>query len=81
MPLVAVTDYTFPSLGIEEGLLQPLGLTVAGAQCRTPADLIEFLHDADYVITQFAPVNAEVIAACDEAGVSMVMTGRRHFRH
>jgi phosphoribosylaminoimidazolecarboxamide formyltransferase/IMP cyclohydrolase len=23
----------------------------------------------------------EVIAACDEAGVAMVMTGRRHFRH
>jgi phosphoribosylaminoimidazolecarboxamide formyltransferase / IMP cyclohydrolase len=23
----------------------------------------------------------EVIAACDAAGVAMVMTGRRHFRH
>jgi phosphoribosylaminoimidazolecarboxamide formyltransferase/IMP cyclohydrolase len=23
----------------------------------------------------------EVIAACDEAGVAMVFTGRRHFRH
>ena len=23
----------------------------------------------------------EVVAACDAAGVSMVMTGRRHFRH
>jgi phosphoribosylaminoimidazolecarboxamide formyltransferase/IMP cyclohydrolase len=23
----------------------------------------------------------EVIAACDEAGVAMVLTGRRHFRH
>jgi phosphoribosylaminoimidazolecarboxamide formyltransferase / IMP cyclohydrolase len=25
--------------------------------------------------------DAEVIAACDEAGVAMVFTGRRHFRH
>jgi phosphoribosylaminoimidazolecarboxamide formyltransferase / IMP cyclohydrolase len=25
--------------------------------------------------------DAEVIAACDAAGVSMVFTGRRHFRH
>ena len=25
--------------------------------------------------------DGEVVAACDEAGVSMVMTGRRHFRH
>ena len=23
----------------------------------------------------------EVVAACDAAGVAMVMTGRRHFRH
>jgi len=25
--------------------------------------------------------DAEVIAACDEAGVAMAVTGRRHFRH
>ena len=25
--------------------------------------------------------DAEVIAACDERGVAMVFTGRRHFRH
>jgi phosphoribosylaminoimidazolecarboxamide formyltransferase/IMP cyclohydrolase len=25
--------------------------------------------------------DGEVIAACDAAGVTMVMTGRRHFRH
>ena len=25
--------------------------------------------------------DAEVIAACDEAGAAMVLTGRRHFRH
>ena len=25
--------------------------------------------------------DSEVIAACDEAGVAMVFTGRRHFRH
>ena len=25
--------------------------------------------------------DAEVVAACDDAGVAMVITGRRHFRH
>jgi phosphoribosylaminoimidazolecarboxamide formyltransferase/IMP cyclohydrolase len=25
--------------------------------------------------------DAEVVAACDEAGAAMVLTGRRHFRH
>lgn len=63
MPRVAVTDYTFPSLDIEAEILEPLGLSVAGAQCRKPAELIEFLPDADYILTQFAPMNAEVIAS------------------
>ena len=25
--------------------------------------------------------DAEVVAACDEAGVAMIFTARRHFRH
>jgi phosphoribosylaminoimidazolecarboxamide formyltransferase/IMP cyclohydrolase len=25
--------------------------------------------------------DSEVVAACDEAGIAMVFTGRRHFRH
>jgi D-3-phosphoglycerate dehydrogenase len=66
--LVAVTDYTFPDLAIEESIL-------AGYQIRSikekrgPADLIPLVADADAVITQFAPVNAEVIAAMKKARV------------
>ena len=26
-------------------------------------------------------IDAEVVAACEEAGVTMVFTGERHFRH
>ena len=69
MSRVAVTDYTFESLDIEKEVLEPLGLAVDGAQCRTPTELIEFLPDADYVITQFAPVDATVIDAMRSARV------------
>jgi D-3-phosphoglycerate dehydrogenase / 2-oxoglutarate reductase len=69
MPRVTVTDYTFPSLEIEQGLLEPLGLTVVGAQCRKPAELIELLRGTDFVLTQFAPLTAEVIASLSNAQV------------
>lgn len=69
MHRVGITDYTFPSLEIEEQLLTPLGLKVEGAQCRTPAELIDFLRGADFVITQFAPVNREVIDSLDKAQI------------
>jgi D-3-phosphoglycerate dehydrogenase len=69
MSLVVVTDYNFESLDIETELLQPLGLTVAGAQCRTPGELVDLLSNADYVITQFAPIDATVIEAMQSAKV------------
>ena len=69
MTLVAVTDYTFDSLDIETKLLEPLGLTVGGAQCKTRAELIDLLAHADYVLTQFAPIDAAVIGAMQSAKV------------
>ncbi len=69
MTKVAITDYTFPGLDTERAILEPLGAEVVAAQCKTPEALIELTHDADHVITQFAPVNADVIAAMEKAKV------------
>jgi len=66
---VAITDYTFDTLDIERGILEPLGCKVVGRRCKTPAELIELTSDADHVITQFAPVNAEVVKAMTKARV------------
>jgi D-3-phosphoglycerate dehydrogenase len=60
---VAITDYTFDDLAIEKAILQPLGCRVADDD-RTGKDkarLVALVQDADYVITQFAPLTAEVI--------------------
>jgi D-3-phosphoglycerate dehydrogenase / 2-oxoglutarate reductase len=69
MPKVAVTDYTFPDLSIEEEILKPLGATVVGSKARTVEEVIASVADADAVITQFAPVTAEAINAMKKAKV------------
>lgn len=69
MPTVAITDYTFKDLEVERSILEPLGIQVKHGQCKTKDTLIEIVRDVDAVITQFAPVNAEVIEAMNRAKV------------
>lgn len=66
---VAITDYTFPSLEIERDILEAAGCQVVSGQCKTPDELIALVADADAVITQFAPVNSDVVAAMQQARV------------
>jgi D-3-phosphoglycerate dehydrogenase len=67
---IAITDYTFPNLEIEESILRPLGHEIAAWKEKRPAtQLCELVADADAVITQFAPVTAEVIASMNRAKV------------
>ncbi len=64
---VAITDWTFPDLGIEEGILKTHGVELVARQCRTESDLIALCADADAVITQFARMDANVISALRQA--------------
>src|SRR3954453_8986198 len=64
---VLVTDSTFEDLDIERAILERLGCVVESRQCKSPAQLLEFVPSADFVITQFAPVNAAVIEAMRRA--------------
>lgn len=66
-PRVVVTDWTFPDLGVEEGIFHAHGLELVARQCRTEAELIALCANADAVITQFARVNANVVAAMTKA--------------
>lgn len=63
MGKVVVTDYSFETLDTEKQILEPLGCEVLGYQCKSTEELIPVVADADYVITQFAPVNFDVINA------------------
>ena len=65
---IAITDYTFPDLSVEESILRPAGIEIVSfKEKRSPADLAELVRDADAVIAQFAPVNAEVVNAMTKA--------------
>jgi D-3-phosphoglycerate dehydrogenase len=70
MITVAVTDYTFGDLDIEAGILRPLGCEIVPGRRGAPVEeLARLVADADHVITQFAPLNAGVIAAMRRAKV------------
>jgi D-3-phosphoglycerate dehydrogenase / 2-oxoglutarate reductase len=66
---VVVTDHAFPDLAIEEAIMGQAGATLVGAQTKDVAALAAAVADADAVITQFAPVNADVVAAMQRARV------------
>jgi D-3-phosphoglycerate dehydrogenase len=66
-PRVVITDWTFPDLGVEEGILKAHGVELVARQCKTEADLIDLCAGADAVITQFARVNAAVVSALRKA--------------
>lgn len=67
MPRVVVTDYTFGELNLERATLEALGCQVDAAQCQTEEQARALVAGAAYVITQFAPLSARVIAAMDGA--------------
>ena len=66
-PTIVVTDYTFPDLALETAILAQGGCDIVGHQCRTEAELIAAVAGADAVITQFAKINSNVIAAMSHA--------------
>jgi D-3-phosphoglycerate dehydrogenase / 2-oxoglutarate reductase len=69
MPIVSITDYTFPSLDIEESLVRAAGGELRSGNDKQVEALKRLVADADAVITQFAPINAEVIAVMQKARV------------
>jgi len=69
MPIVSITDYTFPSLDIEESLIRSAGGELRSGNDKQVEALKRLAADADAVITQFAPINAEVIGAMQRAKV------------
>jgi D-3-phosphoglycerate dehydrogenase / 2-oxoglutarate reductase len=64
---IAITDWTFPDLSVEEVILKAHGVGLVAHQCKTEAELIDLCQDADAVITQFARVNGNVISALRKA--------------
>jgi D-3-phosphoglycerate dehydrogenase / 2-oxoglutarate reductase len=60
--LAVVTDDRFGSVAEELSVLQPLGVELRVASCRTAADVSEACADADAILLNLAPMNAEALA-------------------
>ena len=56
-----ITDYAFDNIDLEREALAPLGCRLEALKAGKDQALIDLVRDADAVITQFAPVTAEVI--------------------
>jgi len=70
MKKIAITDYAFADLSIEEAILRPEGIEVVSYKDkRSTAELIDLVRDADAVIAQFASVNAALVNAMTKAKV------------
>jgi D-3-phosphoglycerate dehydrogenase len=67
MSLVVITDYTFADVEVERAALAPLGCRLEAQRCKNPEELIALTAEADVVITQFARIDAEVIAGMKRA--------------
>ena len=67
---IVITDYSFPNVEVEEAILKAQGHElVAWKEKRSAAELTQLVADADAVITQFAPVTADVISSMQRAKV------------
>jgi D-3-phosphoglycerate dehydrogenase len=61
-PIVCISDYGFANVDTERKIIEAAGGELLTGQCKTPAQVVELCADADVVIAQWAPINAEVIA-------------------
>lgn len=58
---MVVTDYNYADLEIEKEVLFRWNAMVTGFHCTGPQEVIEAAKDADAIISQYAPVTADVL--------------------
>jgi D-3-phosphoglycerate dehydrogenase len=66
---VLITDFNYPDVELERGILEDAGLELVEAQCRTEEDVIEAGQGVSALLTQYAPITARVFEALPELGM------------
>lgn len=66
---VLFTDYDFPDISIERGVLEGAGIEVKAAQCRSVEDVIRESEACAALLVEYAPVDARVFAARPQIGL------------
>ena len=60
---VFVTDWDYPSLELEQAVMDVANLELVPAQCRTEDDVITVCGDADGLLNQYAPMSRRVLSS------------------
>ena len=66
---ILVTDYDFPDLDLERGILAAAGIDVVVGQCRSEEAVIEAAAGCSALLVQYAPVTDRVLAALPEVSL------------
>ena len=61
MKNVVITDYSFNDLSIEEEIFYENGINLISEKSPTKNKLKALTQNADYIITQFAKLNTDII--------------------
>src|SRR5258706_13401007 len=67
---VLITDYDFPDIELERGVLESGGLEVVTAQCRTEEQVIDAARGCSALLVQYAPITEKVLAASPQVGIA-----------
>ena len=66
---VVVTDQTWGNIDIERQVLAPYGVDLVDAQCSNVEEIVAAVCKADYIITQYGALSAEVIPTLERCRV------------
>jgi len=66
---VLITDYDFPDLELERGILAAAGIEVLVGQCRTEPAVIAAAEGCSALLVQYAPVTEKVLASLPQLGL------------
>ncbi len=69
MPRVLFADFDYPDIDLERKLFADAGIELLTAQCRTPAEVSAAAADCAGILSQYAPVTEEVVAASPRLGI------------
>jgi D-3-phosphoglycerate dehydrogenase / 2-oxoglutarate reductase len=61
VPKVVITDFQFPNIAVEAGIVKSAGGELFAFQCRTEDEVIANACDADALLVQWAPITQSVI--------------------
>lgn len=63
---VVITDYTFPSVDVEQKVLSSVGVAVEDYQCKSEEEVVAAVQGAKVVLAQFAPIGRPALEVLAE---------------